>query len=810
MSIRFSAHPIRSIAPALVAGFLLALVLAAPVRIAFAAPAPDGDADQTLSPYFMVLGDDPSVDQLPLKSTAAEVDIAGVIADVRVTQTYKNEGKRNIEAVYVFPASTRAAVYAMKMTIGERTIVAEIQEKEQARQTYEEAKEAGKSVSLLEQKRPNVFQMKVANILPGDTIEVELKYTELLVPTDGVYEFVYPTVVGPRYSNVAEGDAPESEKWVKNPYLHKDEPTPYDFDFSARIAAGMPISEVVCPSHEVSVDFDGADRATVRLDPEESDGGDRDVILKYRLAGENIQTGLLLYEGENENFFLLMAQPPERVETEAMPPREYIFVLDVSGSMRGFPLETAKAVMRDLVGNLQPADRFNVLLFSGDSRVLAEKSLAGTPENLNKAIAFIDRRRGGGGTELLPALRRALGLSSAKEVSRTVVVVTDGYVRVEAETFDLIRNRLNEANLFAFGIGAGVNRHLIEGMARVGMGEPFVVTDAGAARKTGERFRDYVAAPVLTDVSVDFNRFRAYDVEPPAIPDVLAERPVIVFGKWKGKTRGNIEVSGRTPEGAYKETLAVSDHAPKPENGALRYLWARHRIALLSDYQHVSADDDRVETITKLGLEYNLLTAYTSFVAVDSEVRADGDAETVAQPLPLPRGVPETAVGRGIARSARTFAASPAPAPSAMPDLAQKGLVGGAEPELDEGLPEPESAPPAYTVELVGDKMVIQGALSGELVERVFRRHMEEIATCARGARESGGPAESEVTLRVVIGGDGKVQRVEVRPNGKPNGKKGPVLESCVSAMVRQWEYDMPVDGQPVTVDYVFRLRPRS
>lgn len=806
MSIRFSAHPIRSIVPALVAGVLLAIVLTVPVRIAFAAPASDGDADRTLSPYFMVLSDDPSVDRLPLKSTTAKVDVAGVIADVRVTQTYRNEGKHNIEAVYVFPASTRAAVYAMEMTIGERTIVAEIQEKEQARQTYEAAKQAGKSASLLEQKRPNVFQMKVANILPGDTIEVELKYTELLVPTDGVYEFVYPTVVGPRYSNLAEGDAPESEKWVKNPYLHKDEPTPYEFGFSARIAAGMPISEVVCPTHEVNVDFDGAELATVQLDPGESGGGDRDVILKYRLAGEKIQTGLLLYEGEDENFFLLMAQPPERVETGSMPPREYIFVLDVSGSMRGFPLETAKAVMRDLVGNLQPADRFNVLLFSGDSRVLAEKSLAGTPENLNKAIAFIDEQRGGGGTELLPALRRALGLSSAKDVSRTVVVVTDGYVRVEAETFDLIRNRLNEANLFAFGIGSSVNRHLIEGMARVGMGEPFVVTGAEAAPKTGERFRNYVASPVLTGVSVDFEGFRAYDVEPPAVPDVLAERPVIVFGKWKGKARGEVVISGQISDGRYRETLTVSKHSPRPENGALRYLWARHRIALLSDYQQVSADDDRVETITKLGLDYNLLTAYTSFVAVDSEVRADGDAETVAQPLPLPQGVPETAVSRGI--GAPRMLGNAMPAPSAMPDFVQKGFAGSAEP-LRESVSEPEedaAAPPAFTVELVADKMVIQGALSGELVERVFRHHMEEIATCARGAGESGGPAESEVTLRVVIGGDGKVQRVEVRPNGK----RSPVLESCVSAMVRRWQYDLPVDGQPVTVDYVLRLRPRS
>jgi Ca-activated chloride channel family protein len=278
---------------------------------------------------------------------------------------------------------------------------------------------------------------------------------------------------------------------------------------------------------------------------------------------------------------------------------------------------------------------------------------------------------------------------------------------------------------------------------------------------------------------------------------------VIVFGKWKGRARGQIAVSGRTPEGRYVETLTASDHSPRPENGALRYLWARHRIALLSDYQQLSPDDDRVEAITKLGLDYNLLTAYTSFVAVDSEVRADESGETVVQPLPLPQGVPETAVGRGTGTP--RMVGSPPPSPSALPDMA-KGFARSAEPELQEALPEPEPAPLAYTVELVADKMVIQGALSGELVERVFRRHMEEIATCARGARESGESGKSEVTLRVVIGGDGTVQRVEIRPNGK----QSPVLESCVSAMVRQWRYELPVDGQPVTVDYVFRLRPRS
>ncbi|HBA55343.1 MAG TPA: trypsin, partial [Syntrophorhabdus aromaticivorans] len=181
---------------------------------------------------FFVKSDDPDTDRLPLKSTSAEVNIAGVIADVKVAQVYKNEGKKPIEAIYIFPASTRAAVYGMKMTIGKRVIEAKINKREEARRQYEEARDQGKSASLLEQRRPNVFQMNVANIMPGDEIRVDLKYTELLVPTDKIYEFAYPTVVGPRYSNQSAETAPPSERWVQNPYLRQGKAPTYGFDIT--------------------------------------------------------------------------------------------------------------------------------------------------------------------------------------------------------------------------------------------------------------------------------------------------------------------------------------------------------------------------------------------------------------------------------------------------------------------------------------------------------------------------------------------------------------------------------------------------
>ncbi|MGZ3512441.1 MAG: VIT domain-containing protein [Thermodesulfobacteriota bacterium] len=301
--------------------FLLSILATLVFNAASVQSQPMEEANQTLSPYFFVKSDDASVDQLPLKSTSADVKVVGVIADVVVTQIYKNEGKKPLEAIYIFPASTRAAVYGMKMTIGKRTIIAKIRERKEARRQYEEAKQQGKSASLLEQQRPNVFQMNVANILPEDLIQVELKYTELLVPTDGIYEFVYPTVVGPRYSNQPAETALPSHKWVENPYSHQSESPSYTFDITADLAAGLPIQNIACTSHKVDIHYDGPSRATIKLGASEKSAGNRDFILKYQLAGGKVQSGILLFEGEKENFFLLMLQPPKRVNVSQIPPR---------------------------------------------------------------------------------------------------------------------------------------------------------------------------------------------------------------------------------------------------------------------------------------------------------------------------------------------------------------------------------------------------------------------------------------------------------------------------------------------------------
>lgn len=615
-------------------------VHADPVR---AAPA---DTDKTLSPFFVVEGARPGVEALPLESTRADVHIAGVISDVTVTQTYRNDGDRTISAKYVFPASTRAAVYAMKMTIGDRVIVAKIKEREEAKHEYEEAKASGKTATLLEEERPNVFTMSVANVLPKDRIQVELKYTELLVPTDGVYEMVYPTVVGPRYASETTTTGKHGEnEFVATPYQHAGDTPRTGFAIHVDVHGGMPIQQIESPSHKIaSTIAANHDNAIVDLDPTESNGGNRDFVLRYRLAGKDLASGLMMYPGDKENFFLAMVQPPQRPAPELIPPREYVFIVDVSGSMEGFPLQTTKALMKDLLGRLRPTDKFDVLLFSGDDALYSEKSVDATADEIQKATAFVDKQNGGGGTELLPAIQHAMKLPRAFDnVSRSFVVVTDGFIAEEPAVFDQIRDHLGEANVWSFGIGTSVNRHLMDGIAKAGQGEAFTILGPDQATAAAAKFRAYVETPVLTNVKVAFDGLQAYDVEPKVLPDVFASRPVLVWGKYKGAPTGKVTLTGVSGRGRFVSTLDVTQAAPDKANGALRYLWARKEISELSDFYN---QDKNKDAVTKLGLEYNLLTKFTSFIAVQDVVRTTQGSTDVTQPLAMPSGVTDSAIAQ--------------------------------------------------------------------------------------------------------------------------------------------------------------------
>ena len=771
--------------------------------------------EQTLSPYFFVLSDDPGTDRLPLKETRADVTVTGVIAQVDVTQVYANDGDTTLEAVYIFPMSTRAAVHGMTMTVGERLIEALIRERDQAREEYEEARSNGQTASLLEQQRPNVFQMNVANILPGDEIVVELSYVELLVPEDAVYEFVFPTVVGPRYSNVPSAGAPATEAWVENPYLHEGEDAFHSFGADLWIQSGIPIARASSPSHDLDVEFIDARRVHLHL-ADGPDAGNRDLVLRYALAGDEIESGVLIYEGEEESFFLTMVEPPARVSTDRIVPREYIFILDVSGSMNGFPLDTSRELMDELLGSLRPSDHFNILTFAGSSGLLSEESLPATRPNIDLALGRIQQLRGGGGTELLPALERALALPRAEGTSRVVVVATDGYVSVEKEAFHVISERLGEANMFPFGIGSSVNRHLIEGMARAGLGEPFVVLDGGEAAEKADRFREYISAPVLQGIEVEFAGIEAYDVEPPAAPDLFASRPVVVFGKFEGPAEGEIIVSGYTSEGLVEICLDLEDALVSDDHAALRHLWARHRIMRLSDLNAFGEDEEAAAEVTRLGLEYSLMTQYTSFVAVDHVVRADGEYETADQPLPLPEGVSDLAVGGqqtcsgvvgGIIGTqygssygsgglgSRGSGLGGGGTGAGLGGLTTRGRGRGAS-----GYGAGAAAPSTPSA---GDPIIL-GSVDRTQIDRIVKQHLAQIRYCYQKELNRTPTLAGKVVVKFTIGADGTVASAEIQTTTLNNE----TVEACICARFLRMTFPAPAGAGVVIVSYPFIFKP--
>ena len=661
-----------------------------------AAETEESEEEKLLAPYFVIQseGADVSTDYFPLKSTEVTTNINGVIAETYVVQTYVNEGDKPINAQYVFPTSSTATVHGMKMEIGNHVVTATIKEKEEAKEEYEEAKEEGKSDSLLEQRRPNVFTMDVANVMPGDTARIELHYTELVATTEGICEFVFPTVVGPRYITPDDADSPVADAavphkgtdgeesgpdgqdkaaedsdtdksgadedaaagshaesgdgWAAGPYLPQGVLPDSEYRITVNLSTGVPIADISCKSHEIKVEQENDSQARITLANPEDYAGNRDFILKYRLTGESVESGLVLTQTDSEKYFFLTVQPPQRYTPDDIPPREYIFVLDISGSMYGYPLDTAKDLIRGLAADLRDIDSFNLVLFSDDTYLLSTKSLAATSKNVQAAIDLIDEQEGGGGTSMLEALQTAVSVPMKEDIARSVVIITDGYISNEEDIYDLINENMDTASFFSFGIGCSVNDYLIKGIAQCGMGESFLVTDSEDAEESAKRFASYIEAPLMTGITVEYEGFDVYDVAT-ATPSILyAKKPLILFGKWRGEPAGTITVKGKAGGEDYVQEIAVADSAVDTEDESVRYLWARTKLDQLAGYGSIRNDDSVKEEITKLGLDYNMTTPYTSFVAVVEEIRnPEGESEDVQQANPLPLQVSNLAVGGG-------------------------------------------------------------------------------------------------------------------------------------------------------------------
>jgi Ca-activated chloride channel family protein len=601
----------------------------------------------------------------PLKHTDVKAQISGFLSRVTVTQEFENPFKEKIEAVYTFPLPQNAAVDDMTMLVGDRTVRGKILRREEAEAVYEAAKTKGQTASLLNQERPNIFTQSVANILPGEQIKITISYVETLKYEDGSYEFVFPMVVGPRYipgeptRPAGDGFAPDTDR-VPDASKITPQPVPdgmrvgHDVSLQVALDAGVPIDGLTSKTHDVTVDRLDSHRAQVTL-KDLATIPNKDFIFRYDVAGAKISDAVLTHATPGGGFFTLILQPPERVTVEDVTPKELVFVLDTSGSMYGFPIEKAKETMKLALDNLYPSDTFNLITFSGDEHILFPEPVPATKENLAKAQAFLASRQGGGGTEMMKAIKASMDPSDKSDHVRIVCFMTDGYVGNDLEIIGEVQKHPN-ARVFAFGIGSSVNRFLLDNMARYGRGEVEYVglNDDGSA--AARRFHERVRSPLLTDVSVDWNGMAVSDVYPKMIPDLFSAKPVVINGRYTGNGKGVIRLRGKMSGRDFVREIPV-DFSNAQSHDVLATLWARTRIddLMSQDFggaQRGTMKDDVKQNIIQLGLDYRLMTQFTSFVAVEEMVVTDGgQPRRIDVPIEVPEGVNRSAVfgeGSGI------------------------------------------------------------------------------------------------------------------------------------------------------------------
>ena len=629
----------------------------------------------------------------PLKRTEVKAKIAGNISRVEVVQKFENPFPESLEAVYVFPLPDEAAVDDMEIKIGDRTIKADIKRRDEALEIYQKAREQGRTAGLLEQERDNIFTQSLANIKPGEKIEVTIRYTESLKFAGGDYEFVFPTVVGPRYISRNTTDADR----INPPVLFPGTRSGHDIAVSVEIDAGVAIGDVRSTSHQITTDRNGN---IVQVQLANSDTiPNKDLILRYRVAGENTRATVLTQSDKRGGHFATYLIPALNYKTNEIVPKDVVFLMDTSGSQQGDPLVKSKELMRRFIQGLNPNDTFTIIDFANTAQALSTTPLANTAQNRQLAINYIDKLQANGGTELLNGIQAVMNFPAAATGRlRSIVLITDGYIGNENEVLALVQRSLKPGNrLYSFGVGSSVNRFLLNRLGEVGRGTSQVIRQDEPSGFVAEKFFRQINSPVLTNIEISWEGMgEKPEIYPIAPPDLFASQPLVLFGKKTDRTNGQLRIRGTQAGGkAYEQILPVnfaqSGGVRQREstsvaatvtdfgNPAVAQLWGRSRIKDLMNQMFGGETKSLVEAVTNTALTYHLLSEYTAFVAVSEEVRVepDGSRRRVQVPVELPQGVSyegifqreeseQTRGGTRIRSSTRGFA-PPAPAPRALP-----------------------------------------------------------------------------------------------------------------------------------------------
>ena len=585
--------------------------------------------------------------EAPRLATDFNVTVSGPTARTIVTQRFENPADAYVEGVYVFPLPENSAVDTLKIIAGNRVIVGEVKERQEAKVIYEEAKANGQTAALLEQERPNIFTNSVANIGPHETVIVQIEYQETVKQTSGIFSLRLPLVVAPRYipdpivQNVelsSSGFAQQvtDAERITPPVLDPKKFAPVNpTTISVTLNAGFAVGEVKSLYHPIKTD----PRTHVISLAEDAVPTDKDFALEWQAAGTAPQAGLFTETVNGKNYLLGFVTPPVASVNEVVKPRETVFVIDNSGSMEGPSMAQAKDSLIYGLSQMKPGDLFNVIRFDDTMDQLFSSAVPADRENIDRAKAFVSALNANGGTEMIPPMRAALQDGSASDTShlRQVVFLTDGTIGNEEQLFATISRGLGRSRVFMIGIGSAPNSYLMTRAAELGRG---TFTHIGEAAEVTARMQDLfskIGSPVVTELKAELVDNSA-KITPDMLPDLYRGEPVLLMAEAKDLS-GSLKISGNIGNQPWEVTLPIAKAA---KGDGISKLWARRRIA---DFEVASTlgtltYDEANKQILGMALAHQIVSSQTSLVAVDkTPKRPAGEKLTRTDiPLNLPAG----------------------------------------------------------------------------------------------------------------------------------------------------------------------------
>ena len=699
----------------------------------------------------------------PLEHTDIQIRIDGPIADARITQRFKNPYAARVEAVYLLPLPAGAAVTELRIATGARTITGSIQDRAKARLVYEQARGRGQIAALLAQARPDLFAQAVASVEPGATVEVALRYVQRLEAESGSYELVVP-VAGARSSR--------------------------ELALRVELDAGVPIANIESPSHPLAVTRDGG-RATIGLAPADA-VPDRDFVLRYSVGGAGPEFGVLAHRDGGTGSFLVIAQPPTVAAPAVIAPRELVFVLDTSSSMRGAPLEQAKRLILKHLLSLRPDDTFQIVRLDDRASALGPAPIANRPSNIELTLRWLSALEATGTSELATGITAALALPHDPARLRVIAVVTDGYVGNEDDVLANAAALLGDARVFCLGVGSAVNRYLLDELAALGRGAVQVVRPDEDAAAAIAAFQRRIDAPVVTDLRIDWGDLAVRDV-PRAIPDLFAGQPVVVAGHYDRAQTGTAHVHGRLGGRDVRFDVPIALPERDPARPAIASLWARQRIAELTRRLARKAAPPLEQEVRALALEHHLPSPYTAFLAVDDSRPAGPAGPRVVVPVEVP---------------------------AFLADVPQRDSSGfyyvNAYPHpLGAGSSSSPYGPPRISEPLFGRHIAIPptvslsprvasiGTLDRATLRRYIRRRLDAIRYCYEKALIARPGLRGTVTAHFTVTASGRVAGASA--SGMDRG-----VEACIVGVIESIEFPAVPDGTPTAVNYPFTLVPNE